>query len=77
MCYSAVKLHSHQTVVRDISDMDEHLCIVIACHLQEVKHCLHLLLDGWSSPNVYSFLGMNIAYFDNGDIHGFVLDFVK
>ena len=72
-----VKVHSHQTVSRDISDMYERSRTVIAHHLRSVKHRLHLTLDGWTSPNVFSFLGVTVRYFEEGDIHGFVLDFVK
>ena len=77
MLYSVVEIHSHQTVARDISDMYERSRVVIACHLQSVKQRLHLLLDGWTSPNMISFLGVNVTYFEDGKIHGFVLDFVR
>lgn len=77
MLYSAVDVHSRQTVVRDISDMYNRSRTVIALHLQSIKHRLHITLDGWTSPNVISFLGVTIQYFENGNIHAFVLDFVK
>lgn len=77
MLYSATELHSHQTVARDISDMYERSRVVIARHLQSIKHRLHLTLDGWTSPNVFSFLGVTVVYFDKGEISGFILDFVR
>ncbi len=77
MLYSAVDLHSRQTVVRDISDMYQRSRTAIATHLQSVKQRLHIALDGWTSPNVFSFLGVTVRYCENGKIHGFVLDFVK
>jgi hypothetical protein len=72
-----IDIHSRQTVARDISDMYERLRIVIASHLQSIGHRLHLTLDGWTSPNVFSFLGVTVRYFEKGDICSFVLDFVK
>ena len=77
MLYTAIKTHSRQTVSRDISDMYEHSRIAIALHLQSVEHCLHIELDGWTAPNVFSFLGVTVRYFEKGHIRGFVLDFVK
>ena len=77
MLDSAVWIHSHQTVSRDIADMYERSRNTMALHLQSVKHRLHLKLDGWTAPNVYSFLGVTIQYFENGNICSSVLDFVK
>ena len=77
MLCPTVKIHSPQTVSRDISDMYEQSCLVVALHLQSVKHRLHLTLDGWTSPNVFSFLGVTVRYFEKSDICSFVLDFVK
>jgi hypothetical protein len=77
MLRSTIEIHSRQTVARDISDMYMRSRNVIALHLQSVKHRLHIGLDGWTSPNVISFLGVTVQYFDKGDICAFVLDFVK
>ena len=77
MLNSFVKVHSHQTVSRDISDMYYRSRTAITLHLQSVKNRLHIALDGWTSPNVYSFLGVTVQYFENGDVCSFVLDFVK
>ena len=77
MLYSAVDLHSCQTVIRDISDMYQRSRTAIATHLQSVKQQLHIALNGWMSPNVFLFLGVMVWYCENSKIHGFVLDFVK
>lgn len=77
MHYSATEIHSRQTVAHDISDMYERSCLVIGLHLQSIKHRLHIALDGWTSPNVFSFLGVTVQYLEEGKICGFVLDFVK
>ena len=77
MHYSATEIHSHQTVACDISNMYEHSRHVIALHLQSIKRQLHITLDGWTSPNVFSFLGVTVQYYEEGKICGFVLDFVR
>lgn len=77
MLYPAIKIHSHQMVSRDISDMYHHSRTAIALHLQSIKQCLHLMLDGWTAPNVFSFLGVMVQYFEKGTICSLVLDFVK
>ncbi len=77
MLNCTIEIHSRQTVARDISDMYVRSRTAIATHLQSVRHRLHITLDGWTSPNVYSFLGVTVRYFENGDICNSVLDFVK
>ena len=77
MLCSTIETHSRQTVTRDISDMYERSRVAIALHLQSIKHRLHIALDGWMSPNIFSFVGITIQYFEKGEIHGLVLDFVK
>ena len=76
MLLSTIETHSRQTVTHNISDMYEHSHVAIALHLQSITH-LHIALDGWTSPNIFSFVGVTIQYFEKGAIHGFVLDFVK
>ena len=77
MLNSLVKIHSHQTVSRDICDMYHRSCTPIALHLQSVNQHLHITLDGWSAPNLFLFLGVTVQYFENNNICGFVLDLVK
>ena len=56
MLYSAVDVHSHQTVARDISDMYERSRIVIALHLQShsmevgIHHGILLADYAWGNP---------------------------
>ena len=77
MLYLAVEIHSSQMMSCDISNMYERSRTTVAQHLQLVKYRLHLTLDGWTSPNIFSFLGVTVQYLDQGNIHSFVLDFVK
>ena len=57
--------------------MYHHSRIAIVLHLQSIKQRLHLMLDGWTAPNVFLFLGVTVQYFEKGNICSFVLDFVK
>ncbi len=77
MLNAFIKIHSHQTISRDISDMYHHSHLAIVLHLQSVKHQLHIALNGWTSLNVFSFLSVTVQYFEKGNICGFVLDFIK
>jgi hypothetical protein len=38
---------------------------------------LHIGVDGWTSPNVFSFLGITVHQVIEGRIQMFILDFIK
>jgi hypothetical protein len=38
---------------------------------------LHLCADGWTSPNVISFIGITVHWASEGQIMSLILDFVK
>jgi hypothetical protein len=38
---------------------------------------LHLCADGWTSPNVISFIGLTVHWANDGQIQSTILDFVK
>jgi hypothetical protein len=45
--------------------------------LQTHKGCFHIAFDGWTSPNVISYLGVVVTYAHNGGIRSFILDFIR
>lgn len=45
--------------------------------LQEYQGKLHLCIDGWTSPQVISFLGVTVHWIREGCIQSVVLDFIK
>lgn len=59
------------------------------CSLLRLLHCdtdndpkkypgkLHLAVDGWTAPNVFSFLGITVHRAVAGEISSFILDFVR
>ncbi|PIL32390.1 hypothetical protein GSI_05636 [Ganoderma sinense ZZ0214-1] len=45
--------------------------------LQGLPGKIHICLDGWTSPNVISFLGVTAHWHENGKIEHIILDFIK
>ena len=45
--------------------------------LQELPGAIHICLDGWTSPNVISFLGVTAHWHDAGEIKHIILDFIQ
>ncbi len=39
-----------------------------------MPHSLHAGIDGWTSLNVISVLGITIQFYDNGKLNSFILD---
>lgn len=75
---SHVEFHSRQTVSRDVSTIYDKARGFLIRHLQSQCHRIHIALDGWTSPNVISFVGVTAQYLANdGNIISHVLDFVK
>ncbi|THH16802.1 hypothetical protein EUX98_g9241 [Antrodiella citrinella] len=77
MLYSRVEIPSAMTVSRDVQEIFKHAQIHVAKKLQEFPGLLHIGLDGWTSPNVISFLGVTVHYVEDAKLRSFILDFVK
>ena len=45
--------------------------------MQKLNSAIHLVLDGWTSPLVSSYLGLVVVWFDQGLIHRAVLEFIR
>lgn len=45
--------------------------------LQNLNSMVHLVLDGWTSPLVSSYLGLVIIWYENGAIHRAILEFLR
>ena len=52
---------------------------LIAPHmlLQNLPGAVHICLDGWTSPNVISFLGVTAHWHERGEINHIILDFIQ
>lgn len=44
---------------------------------QNLNSMIHLVLDGWTSPLVSSYLGLVIIWYENGTIHRAILEFIR
>lgn len=44
---------------------------------QNLSSMVHLVLDGWTSPLVSSYLGLVIIWYENGTIHRAILEFIR
>ena len=55
----------------------------IKCHLlfsnvlQSFPGKLHIGVDGWTSPNVFSFLGLLVHGENEGKLYSMILDFIR
>ncbi|THH15466.1 hypothetical protein EUX98_g9461 [Antrodiella citrinella] len=77
MLHSKVEIPSAQTVSRDIREIFSLSREYVAKQLQDFPGRLHLGIDGWTSPNVLSFLGITVHYVVDAEMRTFILDFVK
>ncbi|KAI1791362.1 hypothetical protein LXA43DRAFT_860282, partial [Ganoderma leucocontextum] len=73
MLYAKAQLPSRVTVSRDIQDVhslskENYHIHVLTCVSQELPGKIHVAVDGWTSPNVVSFLGVTAHWHDNGEI---------
>ncbi|THU91987.1 hypothetical protein K435DRAFT_673028, partial [Dendrothele bispora CBS 962.96] len=67
---------SDDTVSTDIKEIHAVSITHVASVLQKHPGFLHISFDGWTAPNVLSFLGMDVNFCDdNGDLVNFTLDF--
>ena len=44
---------------------------------QSLNSGIHLVLDGWTSPIVSSYLGLVVVWYKNGLIHRAILEFIR
>lgn len=75
---SRVITPSATTVSRDIKEIFLLSRKVVAKRLQDYPGKLHLIVDGWTSPQVIAFLGACIAMISaQGKLEVLILDFIK
>lgn len=77
MLYNKVDILSARTISRDAQEVFQMSKINIARILQAYLGKLHLGLDGWTSPNVISFLGVVVYMVRDDRITSCILDFLK
>ncbi len=77
MLYSKVEIPSASTISRDVREVFALSRKHVAKILQDYPGRLNLCLDGWTSPNVISFLGVTVHRVVDGKVVGFILDFIR
>ena len=65
------------TVSRDVREVYQVSKKKVAAYLQGQTAALHIVFDGWTAPNVLSFLGVVVAFEENGRLRSIVLDYIK
>lgn len=74
---SRVVTPSASTVSRDVKELFLLSRNTVGQRLQAYPGKLHLIVDGWTSPQVISFLGSCIAMISDGKLAVIILDFIK
>ncbi|TBU22600.1 hypothetical protein BD311DRAFT_675736, partial [Dichomitus squalens] len=81
MLYVKVKIPSRHVVSRDIKCILEFSKdrVIARFQVRLAAHPgrIHLCVDGWTSPNVFSFLGITAHWFQEGQLQHIILDFIK
>ncbi|KAI0804478.1 hypothetical protein BC629DRAFT_1283162 [Irpex lacteus] len=81
MLYSRVEVPHPTTLSRDVREIYEMTRDEIAKDLQRILQRytgrLHIGIDGWTSPNVISFLGITVHRVVDGKMKSMILDFIK
>ncbi|KAF8582450.1 hypothetical protein K439DRAFT_1351161, partial [Ramaria rubella] len=77
MLFDPVAVLSAHTVSWDIQEIFVISQCKVARVLQAYDGKLHLGVDGWAAPNVFSFLGVTVTRCVAGDLIMMILNFIK
>jgi len=93
MLRPGTKLPSPSTVSRDVAAMYENGSEIVKQYFsvssnilsgstadpfdQEFVGAVHLVIDGWTSPLMASYLGIVVTWFSGGMLHRWILEFVR
>ncbi|KAF8584357.1 hypothetical protein K439DRAFT_1346259, partial [Ramaria rubella] len=73
MLYEPAQIPSPCTLSRDIQEAFDISCVQVA---RAYEGKLHLRVNGWVAPNVFSYLGVTVTRCSAGDLITMVLDFI-
>ena len=54
-----------------------HLPVRPLTAFKDLPGKVHICMDGWTSPNMFSFLGVTAHWHEGGEIRHIILDFIK
>ncbi|KAL1945891.1 hypothetical protein VTO73DRAFT_1893 [Trametes versicolor] len=77
MLYAKVELPSRVTVSRDVQMIMLDGKIRVIAFLSSLPCKIHICVDGWTSPNIMSFLGVTAHWHHDGEIEHIILDFIR
>ncbi|OJT13582.1 hypothetical protein TRAPUB_9870 [Trametes pubescens] len=77
MLYAKVELPSRVTLSRDVQMITLDGKIRVIAFLSSLPGKIHICVDGWTSPNVLSFLGVTAHWHRDGAIEHIILDFIR
>ncbi len=77
MLYGKVDIPSAVTASRDVKEVFYFAKDVVARYLQGQRSAIHVMFDGWTSPNVISFLGVVVCFEEKGELQSLLLDYVR
>lgn len=74
---SRVLIPSRHTLTRDIQDIYQVTRKSLALKLQQAEGKVHLIIDGWTSPQFYSFIGVVVQFLYENELKLTTLDYIK
>ncbi len=77
MLYARVEVPSASTASHDVKEVFAMSKAEVGVYLQRQKSAIHIAFDGWTAPNVLSFLGVVVSFEHNGEMVSFLLDFIR
>ncbi len=77
LLYAKVDIPSAVTVSRDVRKVFYLAKDKVAEYLQRQRAAIHVMFDGWTAPNVISFLGVVVCFEENGELRSLLLDYVR
>ncbi|TFY74006.1 hypothetical protein EWM64_g10006 [Hericium alpestre] len=77
MLYAKVDIPLDKTISRDVKEIFAVSKKNVANMLQRYTGKIHIGVDGWSSPNLFSFLGIIVFLVQNGEMLSLILDFIR
>ncbi|OJT01618.1 hypothetical protein TRAPUB_7922 [Trametes pubescens] len=77
MLYGRVELPKRLTVSRDVQFIHTTSKTRLVIMFKGLPCRIHICVDGWTSPNILSFLGITAHWHDSGKIRHVILDFVR
>ncbi|KAF8579150.1 hypothetical protein K439DRAFT_1360241, partial [Ramaria rubella] len=77
MLFEPVEVPSARTLSRDVQEVFAISQWEVGRILQAYDGKLHLGVDGWAAPNIFSFLGVTITHCIAGDLITMILHFIR